>query len=82
MSSAIRMNGKGRAVYEAVLDELAAVGLPKPVLKKGGKHFYLVASVNGRQRKITLPASPSDPDACHVKRGDVRRLLRSEGLLR
>ena len=77
-----RMNSKARGVYEAVLDELAAVGLPKPVLKKGGKHYQLLVAINGRLHKVILPLSPSDPQACHAKRGDIRRLLRSEGLLK
>lgn len=82
MSGMTGPKGRAREVYDAVLAELKAAGLPEPTLTAGGKHYKLHIIIGARTRTITLPRSPSDPRAAIIKVGDVRRLLQSEGVLR
>jgi len=71
-----RPTPSGRAVYEAVVAECVAQGLPQPVLTPGGKHFKLLVMIDGERHALTMPRSPSDTDAPRIKVGDLRRLIR------
>lgn len=81
MSRIIGPRGAAREVYEAVSALLAAAGLKPGPLNRSGKHYKLPVEINSRQHTIIIPVSPSDPNAVNIKLGDVRRLLRREGVL-
>jgi hypothetical protein len=80
MSAPVRIPRAGRAVYEAVIAELKAVGLDYE-LTKPGRHFRLEVDVNGHRRRLVLPGSPSDRRSELNQVAFVRRVLRAEGVL-
>lgn len=70
-------SARGRAVWEAVLEECARHGIPKPTPIRTGKHIKAVLHIDGESRTLTLPVSPSCHDAAKTKLADLRRLIRS-----
>jgi len=60
--------------HEAAKDEAAKLGA-SITIKRGGKHYCAVISINGKQRKVFLSATPRDNKVCHVVREDVRRKI-------
>ena len=60
--------------HEAAKDEAAKLGA-SIIIKRGGKHYCAVISINGKQRKVFLSGSPRDKKVSHVVREDVRRKI-------
>jgi hypothetical protein len=46
------------------------------VVRYGGKHLQILFTVNGRSRKCICPVSPSDVNARHHARAQIRRMIR------
>lgn len=65
---------------EAALEEINAVGIEAAV-RPTGKHVAIVWSSNGVERVYHTALTPSDRRAHMNTRGDVRRMLRADGLL-
>lgn len=68
------------AELDAILDELNAVGI-KPTVEHGGKHFKIQWQHHGHMRTQTAAVTPSDWRGVHNARADVRRTLRTDGIL-
>jgi hypothetical protein len=67
---------------EAMLDELAKVGIRDITRSNGGKHLQLRwVGPNGATRMATVPVSPSDWRSPHNSRAQIRRVLEEDGLL-
>jgi hypothetical protein len=66
----------------AALSELEAAGVRDIVRAPGGKHVQLRWRVNGgTPRLYSLPSTPSDWRSPRNVRADVRRILRTDGIL-
>jgi hypothetical protein len=60
--------------------ELERAGIRDYVVENGGRHIHVRWRSNGVARLVVVSRTPSGPGAPHNARGDVRRLLRSDGL--
>jgi hypothetical protein len=66
----------------AALSELEAVGIRDIVVVPGGKHPQIRWRMSGRGLRVySVPGSPSDWRSPRNVRGDVRRILRADGVL-
>jgi len=66
----------------AALEELGKAGIRHPEIANGGKHLQLRwATASEQRRTYRLPSSPSDWRAPENARHDVRRILRTDGML-
>jgi hypothetical protein len=68
-------------VLKAVLSELHAAGIRDVTVSSGGNHQQVRFKVNGQERMFTVACTASDVRAVANARSDIRRLLRSLGLL-
>jgi hypothetical protein len=66
---------------EAAIGELRAAGVYYQILRRGHRHLKIRWSVNGTTRLVVVSATPSGPRAAWAARGDVRRLLRLDGMI-
>ena len=72
----------GNPCLEAVVHELRAAGIRDfRVLRRGRRHLQVRWSGNGTTRMVVVSATPSGPRAAWAARGDVRRLLRQDGMI-
>jgi hypothetical protein len=67
----------------AALEELAKAGIRHPEIGGGGNGHLQVRwqTASGQQRMVTMSRTPSDVNACHQTRRDVRRVLLADGML-
>jgi len=65
---------------EAICEEVRAVGLA-PTVQPSGKHAAVTWNCNGVERVYYTALTPSDRRAPLNARGDVRRILREDGIL-
>lgn len=65
---------------DAALSELRAVGID-PAIEHGGKHIRIVWDHDGQQRLFIVPKTASDWRAALNSRSDIRRMLKSDGLI-
>ena len=65
---------------EAICEEVRSVGLT-PVVRPSGKHAAVMWDCNGVERVYYTALTPSDRRAPLNARGDVRRILREDGVL-
>jgi hypothetical protein len=66
----------------AALEELAKAGVHHPEIANGGKHLQVRwLTPRGERRMFTVPVSPSDWRSAENTRHDIRRMLRSDGML-
>jgi hypothetical protein len=71
----------GNPCLEAVLRELERAGVRPQVRRRGHRHLQIRWAVNGSTRLVVVSATPSSPRAAWAARGDVRRLLRLDGMI-
>ena len=68
-------------VLDAILDELRLAGI-KPTISSGGKHVQIWwTGPDGQPRICRSSITPSDQQAPHKARAEVRRMLRADGML-
>jgi hypothetical protein len=60
--------------------ELERAGIHDYVVENGGRHIHVRWRSNGTARLVVVSRTPSGLGAPHSARGDVRRLLRLDGL--
>jgi hypothetical protein len=73
---------KSNPCLQAALDELEAAGIRGVEIVRGGKHLQLRWRVNGQGLRVfAVPGSPSDWRSPKNARSDIRRILRSDGIL-
>ena len=67
---------------DAALDELASAGIHDPVIARGAKHSQLRwTTTRGQLRVFAVPGTPSDWRSAENVRHDLRKILRSDGML-
>lgn len=76
MSSKIRVGSGAKELLGVVIAECERLGLPKPVLSSGSKSFRLLVDIDGHQRAIAVPQSPSDRRAHKSAVRFLRHLVR------
>jgi hypothetical protein len=65
----------------AVLTELERAGIHDYVVENGRRHVHVRWTCDGTLRLVVVSRTPSGPGAPRNARGDVRRLLRLDGLI-
>lgn len=69
--------GKVRQMISALEAECPRIGIEwLGVDSTGGKHIRGLVRIDGKERFIILPRSPSDTDCIRIKIGDLKRLVR------
>jgi hypothetical protein len=66
---------------DAAIAELRAVGVYDYKLARGGKHPQLHWGINGARRFYVLPGTPGDWRSVKNVRSEIRRILRTDGLI-
>jgi hypothetical protein len=62
--------------------QLAEVGIKQPKVWKGGKHYRISWEHQGEYRTLTVPLSPGDHRSARNNSAQLKRILRSDGLLK
>lgn len=62
--------------------QLAEVGIRKPKVWKGGKHYRISWEHHGEYRTLTVPLSPGDYRSQKNNAAQLKRILRADGLLK
>jgi tellurite resistance-related uncharacterized protein len=62
--------------------QLAEVGIRKPKVWKGGKHYRISWEHHGEYRTLTVPLSPGDHRSQKNNAAQLKRILRADGLLK
>jgi hypothetical protein len=72
----------GNSCLRAAIDELAKHGVRDPVIANGGKHPQVRwTTPQGQLRVFAVPSTPSDWRSAENVRRDIRRVLRTDGML-
>jgi hypothetical protein len=66
---------------DAALAELGEAGIRDVAIARGAKHLQLRWSHRGQLRMVSVSGTPSDRRSPHNTRSEVRKLLRTDGLL-
>jgi hypothetical protein len=74
------MNDK--SCLTAAIRELAAAGIHHPEIANGAKHAQLRwVTPRGERRMFSVPGTPSDWRSAENTRHDLRKILRSDGMI-
>lgn len=73
------MSCTNRELYQRVEALLARLNVPI-IRVEYGKHPRIIVAVNGHERSIGMPCRTVGSNIWRIKLGEVRRLLRSEGI--
>lgn len=80
MKRGLRVHPTSRAqsqMLERLSEEAVRLGLGRPVLISGGRHFKLVFEIDGKERFLPMPITPSDVRGELNLRTALRRLART-----
>jgi hypothetical protein len=69
------------ACLDAALDALKEAAISDYKITRGGKHLQIRWPANGGDRFYSVPCTPSDWRSPHNVRSDIRKMLRSDGLI-